>query len=664
MGSARVAAKGGGRAGLSMAESGEWAIYLKSLAVAFLAVAVAVSFQSTFVLRRFEPKMLLVPFAMACIIGLLVGRIMVLGRRLRRRGAKFRAVADLAQEFTYFRNIDGHYDYVSPAVGELTGYSPADFYAVPDLMNRLIHPEDRGLWERHTQHMDHDGQAESIDIRLLARDGREVWVTHICAPVFDEAGHLVGQRATNIDITQRRSYEDHIERMAYFDSLTDLPNRNLLARFLREQIEATDERHYFAVLFLDLHRFNHINDSFGHAFGDLLLAQVGRRLKECCQHHGLVARFGGDEFVVVASDLDNSGDAVEYAQHLLDTVEEPFHVEQEEIYISGSVGISLYPFDGQDAETLIRNADAAMYRSKRERSDFIRLYTPSLVEDAADFVDIESRMRRGLGRREFILHYQPKVAIDSGRIVSLEALVRWQSPGRGLIPPDDFIPIAEETGLIRPLGEQILRDACRQVSQWQVQGIRIPVAVNISGRQFSDSNFCETVGRILKETDCDPALLELEVTEQVFLHDMTATVAKLTRLRHMGIRIALDDFGTGYSSLNYLKELPLDAVKIDMSFIRHITEDPRDLAILRAIVLLCSDLHMETIAEGIESLEQRTLLAGLGCGIGQGFFFHRPLPPEEIGHLLADPARVAGGVPAGETRYALAGDGSWPASPA
>ena len=618
-------------------------IQLKYLAATFLAVGTAVTVQALFVLKSFEPRMLMVPFIMATVIGLLLGRVMVLRERLRRQSEQFRAVADLAREFTYFRNNDGSYDYVSPAAREITGWFPADFYETPDLMNRLVHPEDRERWDHHVHHMSHDGLPETLDVRLIARDGREVWVTHICGPVFDESGNLVGQRSTNIDITQRKAYEERIERMAYYDALTDLPNRNYLTRAIRDQIEAAlsgkaekeqDREHSFAVLFLDLDRFNHINDSFGHAFGDRLLIQLARRLRDCCEHHGVISRFGGDEFVIVAAELAEPGDAVEYARHLLEAVEQPFELDDQELYLSGSVGISLYPYDGEDADTLVRNADAAMYRIKKERHEQIRLYSPELVRDAAEFIGTENRMRKALAEEEFILHYQPKVSMESEEIVSLEALVRWDSPEHGMIPPGEFIPVAEETGLIRPLGEQILRSVCNQLAQWDRMGIRIPVAVNISGRQFSDPDFCDTLQRIVEQSGCDVTLLELEVTEQVFLHDMAATVGKLRRLRDMGMSIALDDFGTGYSSLNYLKQLPLDTVKIDMSFIRDITDNPRDLAILRAIIMLCRDLQMSTVAEGIETGEQRMLLSTLGCGLGQGFLFHRALPPERIEELL------------------------------
>ena len=627
-------------------------IHLKYLAATFLAVGTAVSVQALFVLKSFEPRMLMVPFIMASVIGLLLGRVMVLRERLRRQGDRFRAVAELAQEFTYFRNNDGSYDYVSPAAYDITGWFPNDFYTTPDLMNLLVHPSDRERWLHHVDHMSSDGLPETLDVRITTRDGRDVWITHICGPVFDEAGNLVGQRATNVDITQRKAYEERIERMAYYDALTDLPNRNYLTRALRDQIEAAiaadarGESHPFALLFLDLDRFNHINDSFGHAFGDRLLVQLAQRLRECCEHHGVISRFGGDEFVIVAAELAEPADAVAYAHHLLEAVEQPFTIDEQELYLSGSVGIALYPYDGEDADTLIRNADAAMYKIKKDRDDHIRLYSPEMVRDAAQFIGTENRMRRALAAEEFILHYQPKVDIESGEIVSLEALVRWNSPEQGLIPPAEFIPVAEETGLIRPLGEQILRSVCGQIAEWERIGIRVPVAVNISGRQFSDPNFCAIVEGILDQTRCDVTLLELEVTEQVFLHDMESTIGKLERLRDMGMTIALDDFGTGYSSLNYLKELPLDAVKIDMSFIRDITRNPRDLAILRAIILLCRDLKMSTVAEGIETGEQRTLLTTLGCGLGQGFLFHRALAPERIEELLTidedEPEAAAG----------------------
>jgi diguanylate cyclase (GGDEF)-like protein/PAS domain S-box-containing protein len=609
--------------------------YLLFLAGSYLAVTIAFSIQAIFVLERFEPRLVVVPTIMATVIGLLLARITILGRRLRSKNSQFRAVADLAREFIYFRNNDGSYEYVSPAAEELTGYPVDEFYATPDLMDRLIHPDDLARWRNHVHQMTHDGNPESLDLRITTRDQREVWITHICGPVFDHQGSLIGQRSTNIDITERKSNEARIEQMAYFDSLTELPNRNLLCLQIEERIEQPDG-HGFALLFLDLYRFNHLNDSMGHDFGDQTLQGVANRLLAECPTNGLVARFGGDEFVVIVPNIDYTDTAIDAARQLLALVEQPMVVEGMEIFLSAGVGIALYPNDGIDSAALIRNAEAAMYRTKRIRTNQICLYNPRLVEDVAGFVDIENRLRKALGSGEFFLLYQPKVDIGSQRIISVEALARWQSPERGMIPPCDFIPVAEETGLIRAIGEQILTIACQQLKEWQDAGIAVPIAVNISGVQFADQHFVDQTRAVIDSFNCDPELLEFEVTEQVFLNDLQATIEKLEQLRELGIRIALDDFGTGYSSLNYIRQLPLDAIKIDMSFVRNIARNQRDLAILRAIVILCQDLDMVSIAEGIEESDQHSILSSLGCSLGQGFLFYRPMPAEELTRVLRE----------------------------
>lgn len=610
-------------------------IYLRFLAWAAVFMATAVTVQLGFVLREFEPHYLIVPCLLVLVIGLSLGRAEVLRARLREKSAQFRAVVDMAQELTYLRAPDGTFEYISPACHPLTGYHPEDFYADPGLLERLVHPEDRGLWRDHRHEVLSTDTSRPLDLRLVARDGRTVWVSHVCGTVHDDHGRAIGVRSTNMDITQRKAFEERIGEMAYHDPITGLYNRRALEGRLAERIAAAREAGTrFAVLFLDLDRFKHINDTLGHTVGDELLEVLGERLDQWRPQGSLVARFGGDELVAVIPDLDHAEAALAHARRLLATVEEPFHLQGRELYISGSIGIAFYPFDGEDGEALLRNADAAMFASKAGSQDNISLFRRELLQQASAFLDIETSLREAIDKGEFRVHYQPLVELGGGGLVGLEALARWERPGAGMIPPDKFIPVAEETGLIEALGEQILAEVGRTVARWQAAGMALPVAVNISGRQLARPNFDAVVDRIIRETGCDPGLLELEVTEEVFVEGGEAMIDHLARLKRTGVSVVIDDFGTGYSSLTYLKDLPFDKVKIDRAFIRNLAHHGRDRAILRAILALCRDLDLPTVIEGIETEDQLQLLRQLGAGVGQGFLFHRPQPAAQVEPLL------------------------------
>lgn len=623
--------------------SPEGLIYLRYVALAALIIGTTATVQIHFIIRHFEWHYAIAPVVLITLLGFLLGRVAVLSERLKKKNAQFRAVTDLAQEFVYFRRLDGQYDYVSPSCRDLTGYSPHEFLAEPNLMGRLIHPDDHERWRHHVHNVNHAGLPENLDLRLIARDGRTVWFSHLCAPVYDESGAQIGVRSTNLDITQRKAFEDHVARMAYYDLLTGLPNRHMLSQELHRLIESarvTEQR--FAVLFLDLDRFKQLNDSFGHALGDLLLEQVAQRLQPICVNGAIVGRYGGDEFLVLAPALSQPSAAVAFARQILEAVEQPFSVDGKELYLSGSIGVALYPYDGQDTETLIRNANAATNKTKKDLQGNVRLFSPELAQNAEAFISIEGRLRKALKENELVVHYQPIVEIANGRIIGLEALVRWQHPEKGLVPPAQFIPVAEETGLIKALGEQVLAMVCQQIRKWEGMGISLPVAVNISARQFADPDFCLAVEKIVQEGGCQLSQLALEVTEQSLLADMEGAVERLTRLQRGGMSISLDDFGTGYSSLSYLRQLPIDKVKIDRSFISDVSRDVRAQAILRAIISLCRELNLGVVTEGIETKEQRELLKGMGCHICQGFLFSKPLPVDQLELLLTERRSAAG----------------------
>jgi diguanylate cyclase (GGDEF)-like protein/PAS domain S-box-containing protein len=448
-----------------------------------------------------------------------------------------------------------------------------------------------------------------------------------------------GQFATIFeDVTDRRRAEDEIQRLAYFDTLTGLPNRTLLRDRLGEALERA-KRDYavVAVLFLDLDRFKPINDSMGHANGDLLLKAVAERLAGCVRSADTVARLGGDEFVVIVSLEKHGLDATRVAQGILDRLSEPFEIDGREVYTSSSLGIALYPLDGSDASALLRNADMAMYEAKDRGRNTYQFFSDEMNRRAFERLELETSLRRALKQGEFFLSYQPQLSLTEGRVMGLEALVRWRHPEYGPVSPARFIPVAEETGLILPLSEWVLRTACAQNKAWQAAGHQpLSVAVNLSGLQFKQSNLVEQVRAVLAESGLEPEYLELELTESILMDDAEGTVKTLHDLKAMGVRLAIDDFGTGYSSLSYLKHFPLDRMKIAQEFVRDISTDPGDAVIVETIIAMARSLGLDVIAEGVETLEQLSFLLKRGCVEMQGFYFARPLPARDLTACFED----------------------------
>lgn len=454
--------------------------------------------------------------------------------------------------------------------------------------------------------------------------------------VAERTNELAGANAElAAEISERKLANQRITHMAHHDALTGLPNRILLIDRIGQGIARANRMHHqLAILFLDLDRFKNINDSLGHAIGDQLLQAVSARITACLRDVDTAARLGGDEFIINLSEIADSAEAENVAQRILSELGQPFQVASHQLHVDVSIGIALYPHDGDNAETLIRNADTAMYHAKESGRGHYQFFRLQMSERVNRRLSTETKLHQALERDEFKLYYQPLVDTNSGRITGAEALLRWSLPDQQLVSPIEFIPIAEETGLIIPIGEWVLREACRQAQAWQAVYPGMKIAVNLSARQFRQKHLANLIEQILAETALPPHLLELELTESVLMHNTDETVRTLRRLAEMGIQLAVDDFGTGYSSLAYLKRFPINRLKIDRSFVRDIDSDADDAAIVTAIVGMAQDLNLNVTAEGVENIAQIQFLSSLGCHLMQGFYFSRPLNGQEFTHRL------------------------------
>jgi diguanylate cyclase (GGDEF)-like protein/PAS domain S-box-containing protein len=440
------------------------------------------------------------------------------------------------------------------------------------------------------------------------------------------------------DITERKEAEKRLIQMAHYDALTDLPNRTLFFKNLTRILNrAADRRWSGALLCIDLDHFKNINDTRGHALGDELLRQVSHRLIECIRVRDSIARLGGDEFAVILAAHGGQRRAHAVAKRILERLRLPFSVKGNEVTVSASIGVAVFPDDALVAETLVKYADTAMYQAKHAGRDTFRFFTTQMNTDALARLDIETALRKAVDNQEFVLHYQPKMQIESGRVCGLEALLRWQRPGYGLVSPAEFIPVLEDTGLILPVGRWVLEEACRQIAAWQASPIgRVPVSINIAGRQFMAGNLEREVIRALESHNVDANLLELELTESSLMANTQSTIKTLQILRNLGVSISIDDFGTGYSSLAYLRRFPVDKLKIDMAFIRGVTTNADDAAIVLAIIRMAHTLKLEVIAEGVETTAQLEYLRSHRCDQIQGYYCSRPLPVPELEKMLLE----------------------------
>jgi diguanylate cyclase (GGDEF)-like protein/PAS domain S-box-containing protein len=471
---------------------------------------------------------------------------------------------------------------------------------------------------------------------LIRRDGVEAAIEDSTAPIHDREGRVTGAVMVFHDVTQARAMTQKMTHLAQFDFLTDLPNRLLLNDRLSQAISAARRQdRSLAVLFVDVDRFKHVNDSLGHLIGDRLLLSIAQRLVAGVRESDTISRQGGDEFVILLSSVAHAADAALSAQKILTVAQMPYRVDEHDLQITLSVGISIYPDDGADAETLVKNADIAMLSAKDNGRNNYQFFRPAMNERAQERQSIEGSLRHALERNEFVLHYQAKLDLVTETLSGAEALIRWHQPQSGYLLPKDFIPIAEQCGYIVPIGRWVLREACRQRRSWNESNLnRVPVAVNISAVELRSTNFVNHVRAILEETGLEPRYLEFELTETSFMQDPQSTIAVLRALKDIGIRLTLDDFGTGYSSLSYLKRFPIDALKIDKSFVKGLCTDSDDSKLVSAVINLGRSFHLRVIAEGIETREQFLALQAQNCAEGQGYYFEKPVAAGEFAKLL------------------------------
>jgi diguanylate cyclase (GGDEF)-like protein/PAS domain S-box-containing protein len=534
-----------------------------------------------------------------------------------------------AVEGMFRADSDGQWISANRSLARIYGYDSPE-----ELLNSA---RDCSREELHRR-LQSEESVHGFECEAKKQNGEVIWVSMTGQVKRDTHGRVTHYEGTVEDISERRRFQAHIEHQANFDALTGLPNRALLDERLRQaikQAEAAGAR--VTVALVDLDHFKFINDSLGHQHGDVLLQTIGERLKGCMRESDTVARQGGDEFVLVLRNYADDGEITGIMQRVQAAVAAPWCTGRRELHVTCSIGIAVYPQDGRSADVLLRNADSAMYKAKENGRSNYQFFTAELNRVTFERLSVERRLRSALVRKQFVLHYQPRINVHTGRIIAVEALLRWRAPQGGLYRPARFISVAEHTGLIVPIGKWVLRTACDQARSWQIQGLRsILVSVNVSPRQFREGDIVQTVADALEQSGLPARYLQLELTENMMMGDAEKYVLMLRDLKQLGVQLAIDDFGTGYSSLSYLKRFPIDHLKIDRAFIKDIASDPDDGAIVQTIIALGHKLGMRIVAEGVETEEQREYLQRNRCDEMQGYYFAKPLPASEFAALLSD----------------------------
>lgn len=552
----------------------------------------------------------------------------------------YRSMFESALEGIFRSSPEDHYLVANSALARIYGYDCAQelLSAVKNIGRQIF--VDAASYAQFRQRLETEGEVAGFEYQAYKKNGDTVWVSVNARAKRDCHGRLIHFEGTTEDVTERRRYQERIEHQANYDALTGLANRSLLNERLSQAIAHAERGSgAVAVAFVDLDQFKFINDSFGHQLGDALLKTMAERLKSCMRESDTVARQGGDEFVLVLRDYSAAEQLTRIVQRVHAVIGEAWAAGRREFHVSCSIGVAVYPQDGRSADMLLRNADSAMYKAKENGRNTFQFFTAELNRVMVERLSIEHKLRGALARKQFLLHYQPRVNMRTGRIVGAEALLRWRAPQGGLYAPSRFISVAEDTGLIVPIGKWALQTACEQARSWQIQGLPpIVVSVNVSPRQFREGSIVEVVAQALEYSGLPARYLQLELTESMVMHDAENIVLMLRELKALGVQLAVDDFGTGYSSLSYLKRFPVDHLKIDRSFVKDIVTDPDDAAIVQAIIALGHKLGLKVIAEGVETAEQQEFLRRSRCNEMQGFYFCKPLPAAEFATMLSEHA--------------------------
>ncbi len=555
---------------------------------------------------------------------------------LREAELRYHGLFDNAIEGIFRTTVDGSFLDANPALAHIYGFdSPEELIAsLRDIGTQLYVEKNRR--DEFMQIMKARGSVTGFESQVYRRNGDTIWISENARAIYAGDGTPIGYEGTVEDITERRLYQVRIEHQANYDTLTGLANRSLLQDRLQQALlTAASSGRRIAVAFVDVDRFKFINDSLGHHLGDELLKSVAARIKSCVRDCDTVARHGGDEFVLLINGHTGPENVRQLMDKILSTVAQPWLTEQGEFLVSCSIGVALYPDDGEQALTLLKHADSAMYRAKDSGRNNFQFFTRELNALLTEQLELETHLRRALERNQFVVRYQPRVNLATGQIVGAEALLRWRIPQRGTVAPRRFIALAEETGLIVPIGTWVLQTACAQNKAWQDAGLPpLVVSVNVSARQFRQESLVHTVAEVLRSTGLEPRYLELELTESMVMHDAPQLVAMLDELKDLGVKIAVDDFGTGYSSLSYLKRFPVDRLKVDRSFVEHMTTEADDATIVRAIIALGHNLGLKVVAEGVETAQQARALRAYQCDEAQGFLFSRAVSARDIPRLV------------------------------
>ncbi len=581
-----------------------------------------------------EPQFLRILRSASGEVGRFYQRALML-EKLRESEERFSSTMELAAIGIAHVEDGGRFRYANPQLCSMLGYTEQELLTMT--VKDVSHPGDVNVTDELRDRL-RAGEIQSFktEKRYLRKDGTPIWVGLTIACKRDRAGKCLYDISIVEDISSRKGAEERIQYLATHDGLTGLPNRVMFQQLLGLSIETA--RRYgrkLAVLFIDLDRFKVINDTLGHEAGDVLLREIGARLRECLRASDVVARLGGDEFVVLLQEINDPAQAASVARNILNVVMKPVVILGQECRVTASVGVCLHPDDGQDDQSIMKNADMAMYLAKEEGKNNFQFFTSRMKPHSIERLSLETNLRRALELEEFSLHYQAKVNFRTGAITGVEALLRWHNPELGSVSPARFIPLAEETGLIVPIGKWVLKTACAQSVAWQKQGLPpVCMSVNLSMRQLNDEGLVREIESVLNETGLDPSLLELEVTESSIMHNAERAVRVLTSIKDLGVRLGIDDFGTGYSSLAHLKRFPIDTLKVDRSFIREVPNDAEDRAIAEAIIAMGKTLSLTVVAEGVETPEQQAFLSERLCDEMQGYYFSTPVAAQDFAELL------------------------------